>query len=256
MAEAQGRVSPVWLSLAAAAVDRARSNLIPTGFALVLAKVAPRGVVGGSRGSASESAATAEGRSNRPGDRQLPAVLAPAGRAAPGNSFSATTSAHPVGGCEQRRPIDRGGAKPTDLDGLIRDVASREGLDEQLVKAVVEAESNFDPKAVSPAGAKGLMQLMDGTARALGVRNPFDPESNLAGGARYLKAMLEKFGSLPLALAAYNAGPGAVERYAGIPPYSETKSYVERVLQLHRRNQMAAAAQPREGGSDGGGRIA
>ena len=134
---------------------------------------------------------------------------------------------------------------PADLKGLIREVARQEGVDEPLVRAVVEAESGFNPRAVSPVGAKGLMQLMDGTARALGVRDSFDPVANLRGGARYLRAMLEKFGSVPLALAAYNAGPAAVERYGGVPPYKETRTYVDRVMQLQRRNRIA------EGGSDG-----
>jgi len=134
------------------------------------------------------------------------------------------------------------------LETLIRNAAQRVGVDEQLVKAVVEAESNFNPRAVSSAGAKGLMQLMDGTARALGVKDPFDPAANLEGGARYLRAMLDRFQSLPMALAAYNAGPGAVETYGGIPPYRETVAYVDRVLQLMRRNQYEAAAGKRRDG--------
>lgn len=146
--------------------------------------------------------------------------------------------------------------RASSFDELITDIARREGVDEGLVKAVVEAESGFNPRAVSPAGAKGLMQLMDGTARSLGVKDSFDPVSNLAGGTQFLRSMLDRFGSVPLALAAYNAGPGAVEKYGGIPPYKETRGYVEKVLSLQRQNQLAAIADFKEGGGDGGRPIA
>lgn len=120
---------------------------------------------------------------------------------------------------------------PDNLESLARDVARRYDMDEDLVAAVVRAESGFDPLALSRVGAMGLMQLMPGTAADMNVADPFDPEQNLDGGVRYLKWMMMRFqGRVDLALAAYNAGPTAVERYGGIPPYRETRNYVSRIL--------------------------
>jgi soluble lytic murein transglycosylase-like protein len=136
--------------------------------------------------------------------------------------------------------VAAGGGNPGSYDDIILAAAEHHGLDPALVKAVIKAESGFDPYAVSPAGAKGLMQLMDGTAAGLGISDPFDPAQNVDGGTRYLRMMLDRFGDIALALAAYNAGPGAVQKYGGIPPYSETRVYVPRVIEnyQHYRNSL------------------
>jgi hypothetical protein len=113
--------------------------------------------------------------------------------------------------------------------------AKRQRLDPRLVQAVIQVESSFDPRAVSRKGARGLMQLMPETARELEVPDSFDPEENIRGGTAYLRQMLDLFdGSLVHALAAYNAGPGAVRRHGGVPPFDETREYVRRVLTLYR----------------------
>lgn len=133
-------------------------------------------------------------------------------------------------------PPGRAGSRgASGYDELIARAAARHGLPPALVKAVVKAESNFQPHALSHKGAQGLMQLMPATAQDLGVDDPFRPEQNVLGGTRYLRAMYDRFGDWEHALAAYNAGPGAVDRFGGIPPYAETQQYVERVLHYYRR---------------------
>ena len=122
-----------------------------------------------------------------------------------------------------------------DLRKLATEAARRHGLDPELVLAVAGVESAFQVRAVSPKGAQGLMQLMPGTARDLGVTDPLDPAANLDGGTRYLRDLIAKYdGDLTKALAAYNAGPGAVARHQGVPPYRETQDYVKKVLRRYR----------------------
>lgn len=119
-------------------------------------------------------------------------------------------------------------------DDIIRYAAYLYELDYELVKAVIKVESNFKKEAVSSKGACGLMQIMPATGRDLNLEQPFDPQSNILAGTNYLKYLIDKFNNLPLAIAAYNAGPGAVERYNyKIPPYKETQDYVKKVLRYY-----------------------
>ena len=126
---------------------------------------------------------------------------------------------------------DRGIRLQPDLEAFIDRISAREGVDARLVRAVIEVESGYRPLARSPKGAMGLMQLMPATARQYAVTNPYDPAANIEAGIKHLKSLLARF-PRALALAAYNAGDAAVERFGGIPPYAETRNYVSRILQI------------------------
>ena len=128
----------------------------------------------------------------------------------------------------------------TDLNALVNETSGRYRLDPDLVNSVIKAESDFNSHAVSPKGARGLMQLMPGTASQLGVPNAFDPQANVEGGTKYLRELLEKYNfDLSKALAAYNAGPQKVDRYGGIPPYYETRAYVAKIVRDFNKKKAA-----------------
>ena len=145
---------------------------------------------------------------------------------------------------KERRVIIKAGIDMTKYGPLIQKASDKYKVDYSLVKAVIKAESNFNHKAVSPKGAQGLMQLMPKTASTLQVRDSFEPESNIEGGVKYLKYLMNVYnGHLPLALAAYNAGEKAEAKYGGIPPYAETQGYVKRVMSLYKQY----STEPKEG---------
>jgi len=163
----------------------------------------------------------------------------------------AGTSPRGMSGRDSAALIDR---VRNNWDSLIEEASARHGVDKNLVTAVIARESAGNPHAVSHKGAKGLMQLMDGTAKEMGVRYSFSPAENINGGVKYLKKMLEMFdGNEKLALAAYNAGPGAVRKHGGIPPFRETIEYVDAVSKLKNRAASNLTAQTDEvqNGKDG-----
>ena len=149
------------------------------------------------------------------------------------SSKSASTSAHAA--APGLTVVQGRSSRGVDLDALVRREGERHGVDPDLIFAVIRQESAFDPYAVSVAGAVGLMQLMPETAKRFGVKDILDPAENVSGGVQYLRLLMERYeGDHRLALAAYNAGEGAVDRYEGIPPYSETRGYVKRITSNYR----------------------
>jgi len=142
------------------------------------------------------------------------------------------------------KPIEA--AKAVDLNEVIREVSRRSRLDADFIASVIRAESGGNAQAVSPKGARGLMQLMPGTAGQLGVKNSFDAAENVDGGVRYLMQLLQQFNyDVPKALAAYNAGPQRVTQYRGVPPYRETRAYVARIIRDYNRKKLAEQKQAR-----------
>ncbi|MGA9284863.1 MAG: lytic transglycosylase domain-containing protein [Solirubrobacteraceae bacterium] len=184
------------------------------------------------------SGSTATGASSAVGS-VLEGTASPAGP--PGQastSFAAALQAATTADAAPAAPIGtQGAANPggtgstSQYDPLIEQAAARYGVDPAVLHGLIQQESGFDPEAQSSAGASGLTQLMPGTASSLGVTNPLNPAESIEGGARYLSQMMSRFGgNTEDALAAYNAGPGAVQQYGGVPPYAETQSYVQKVL--------------------------
>jgi soluble lytic murein transglycosylase-like protein len=166
----------------------------------------------------------------------------------PAPSFASTLASKvsgPIGDASPLDPLGAGmkleGGKPTpDIENAIKNAAQSNNIDPNLLDALVDAESSYDPTARSRAGAMGLSQLMPETARDMGVTNPFDPAQNVHGGAKYLSGLINKYhGDIKLALAAYNAGPGAVDRAGGVPHYPETQAYVQRVLRFYQQRKSA-----------------
>ena len=172
----------------------------------------------------------------RPADVQLKNPVSRSGLKAASNRFptlTATTSTPPL---NKSRPQPAALTDRQRIEQTVQKAAAKYNLPPELITAVIRAESNFKTGAVSSAGAQGLMQLMPATAKELGVQNPFDIEQNIDGGTKYLRKMLDRFGgSVPKALAAYNAGPGTVMKYNGRVPYPETRQYVRRVLRFSRQ---------------------
>ncbi|MEO2168543.1 MAG: lytic transglycosylase domain-containing protein [bacterium] len=183
-------------------------------------------------------------RKLKPGDSPAGNKRSEAGRSPPAAKGDTAKTAE----VPRQAPRARLGAvrePPAALARIIDEIAFRFRIEKALLHAIVRAESGFDPLARSRAGACGLMQLMPGTAAALGVRDIFHPRQNLAGGALYYRQLLHRFGGDPvLALAAFNAGPGAVEKHGGVPPFAETQEYLRRIARFRREHLMARENAP------------
>jgi hypothetical protein len=155
---------------------------------------------------------------------------------APAPSVAGTAAVGPASAPAPAKQV----SNPVSVENAVHDASDRYRLDPDLVNSVIRAESNFNPRAVSPKGAQGLMQLMPQTASKLGVPNTFDPQANIDGGTRYLRELLERYNfDLRKALAAYNAGPQRVEQYGGIPPYPETREYITRIVRDFNKKKLA-----------------
>lgn len=167
------------------------------------------------------------------------------GTAAAGSSFADALQAASAPTATTASFSTEGSGGSSRYDSLVEAAAARNGVDPAILHGLIQQESGFDPSSQSGAGAMGLTQLMPGTASSLGVSNPLDPAESIEGGARYLAQMMSRFGGNTTdALAAYNAGPGAVSQYGGVPPYPETQSYVEKVMgyaESYRREHAAPA---------------
>ena len=196
-------------------------------------------LVGGARMQVDEAAESADGVWYRRGNLSAVLETARVERVA----RDTPDAAEQVAAAHGRRVYQWTTGNPR-LDGLIKESGARHGLDPYLIFCVMEHESHFNARAVSPVGARGLMQLMPGTARRFGVRNVFDPAQNINGGTRYLKGLVAMFGGrLDLVLASYNAGEGAVLRYGQrVPPYAETRNYVRRISARYGDGTLAPAA--------------
>jgi soluble lytic murein transglycosylase-like protein len=147
----------------------------------------------------------------------------------PSSSLNSISTSSPASG--RNISVNEPVSFTSKFDSLINRASDKYNLPADLLKKVIQTESNFDPNVVSSAGAQGLMQLMPATAKWLGVTNPFDPAQNIEGGSKYLHNMLDKYnGDVTLALAAYNAGPGNVDKFGGVPPFEETQNYIKKIL--------------------------
>jgi soluble lytic murein transglycosylase-like protein len=173
-------------------------------------------------------------------------AIGPSATTAQGSPYPLTSGSTAVQPATATAPTGSGGSN-AEYDSLIEQAAARNSVDPAVLHGLIQQESGFDPNSTSSAGAAGLTQLMPGTAASLGVTDPLDPAQSIEGGARYLGQMLRDFGGdTEKALAAYNAGPGAVQRYGGVPPYAETQQYVTKVLSYaaeYRQSHPAAALQ-------------
>jgi len=181
--------------------------------------------------------------------QELETMMSPPAAAPVPTSTSPSTSASPFAAQlsaaqAATAPVATAASAPSGAnpyEAQIEAAAQRNGIDPSLLRNLVRAESNFNPRATSGAGAMGLTQLMPGTAAGLGVTNAYDPVQSLEGGAKFLRQMLDQFGGDPAkALAAYNAGPGAVQKYGGVPPYAETQAYVQKIMGWMAQDNTAA----------------